>query len=246
MTGSVQRRVLDDADGLATAVARALRERLAAAQARGEVPHVVLTGGTIADLLHREVARQEAAGEAPEVDWSRVEVWWGDERFVPGDDADRNAGQAAAALLEHVDVDPARVHVPPASDGDLDLDAAAAAYDEELAAAGPPTFELVMLGLGPDGHVASLFPGHAQRGTDDRDVVAVRDSPKPPPERLSLTYRALARTREVWFLVSGDGKADAVAAALEGADPAQIPAAGLDDLVARRRWWLDRAAASRL
>jgi len=243
---AAERRVLPDADALAAEVARALRTRLADAQARGEVPHVVLTGGTIADLLHREVARQEAAGEQPAVDWSAVEVWWGDERFVPGADGDRNAGQAAAALLDHVDVDPARVHVPPASDGGLDLDAAAAAYDDELAAAGPPTFEVVMLGVGPDGHVASLFPGHPQRTTDDRDVVAVRDSPKPPPERVSLTYRALARTREVWFLVSGDGKADAVADALGGADPARIPATGLDGLVERRTWWLDEAAASRL
>ena len=110
MTAPIVRRH-DDADVLVGDVASALLDRLESAQARGEVPHIGLTGGTIADALHRELARR-----APDssVDWSRVVVWWGDERFVPADSPDRNARQAREALLDQVPVDPANVHEVPA------------------------------------------------------------------------------------------------------------------------------------
>jgi 6-phosphogluconolactonase len=257
--------VFPDAAALSTRVAARLLERLAAVQAEGRVPQVVLTGGTIADEIHREVARQSAqlppgsdgAGEAG-VDWSRVELWWGDERFVPADDGERNAGQARRAWLDHVGLDPARVHEAPAAGtagvdaagvtgGAEDVAAAAASYAVELQARGPGPegFDVVMLGIGPDGHIASLFPGQPALDVDDALAVPVTGSPKPPPERVSLTYRALNDTRAMWFLVSGDGKADAAARALGGADRHDIPAAGArgrDETV----WFLDEPAASRL
>lgn len=234
--------VYADADALAHAVGTRLLERLAAAQAEGRVPAIALTGGTIADVLHRALVGLSA--DSP-VDWSRVEIWWGDERYVDGDSPDRNARQAAEALLDHVDVDPALVHVAPAADGSTSVGEAAAAYAEELRASSAGEFDVVMLGVGPDGHVASLFPGRPELDVTDAVAVAVTDSPKPPPERVSLTFPALNRTRATWFLVSGDGKAEAVAQAHAGAGVHAVPATGAhgrEETV----WFLDEPAASRL
>lgn len=235
--------VLDGAEELATAVAGELLTRLAAIQAEGRDPQVVLTGGSIADRLHRALARLSPGSG---VDWSKVVVWWGDERFVERSSPDRNAGQARAALLDAVGADPHRVHEMPAADDGLDLDAAAAAYADAVRAHGAGELDVVMLGVGPDGHVASLFPGHPQVDVDDRIAVAVTDSPKPPPERVSLTFAALNRSRAVWFLVSGEEKAGAVARALAGdADVPATPAAGVRGRL-ETTWWLDAPAASHL
>ena len=230
------------ADALATAVAGELLTRLADAQAAGGVPQIVLTGGTIAEEIHREVARLSPASG---VDWSQVVVWWGDERFVAPDSADRNAAQARAAFLDAVGADPAHVHEMPSTAQAADVDAGAASYSAVLREHGSGEFDVVMLGIGPDGHVASLFPGSPQLDVTDRIAVGVTGSPKPPPERISLTFPALNRARSVWFLVSGEAKADAVARALAGADVHEIPAAGVtghEETI----WFLDRAAASRL
>ena len=196
-----------DSAALATAVAGELLSRLAGIQASGEVPVIALTGGTIADALHRELARLTARSE---VDWSRVEIWWGDQRYTEATSADRNATGARADLLDKVPVDAARVHeMPDNSFGEIED--AAASYADEMRKYGSGEFDIVMLGVGPDGHVASLFPGSPQLDVDDRIAVAVTASPKPPPERISLTLGALNRARSVWFLVSGGAKADAVA-----------------------------------
>ena len=231
------------ADELATAVAGALLERLAVAQAEGRVPQIGLTGGSIADAVHAEVARLSPGSD---VDWSRVEVWWGDERFVARDSDERNARQAREAFLDAVGADAARVHEVPSTDDVDDVHAAAAAYSSTIREHGTGAFDVLMLGMGPDGHCASLFPGNAALDVDDEIAVGVTDSPKPPPERVTLTYAALNRTRHTWFLVSGEEKAPAVAAALAlGADLHDTPAAGITtdgELV----WFLDRASASRL
>jgi 6-phosphogluconolactonase len=206
------------------------------------VPQIGLTGGSIAEAVHRELARLSPSSE---VDWSRVVVWWGDERFVAADDPERNAGQARAAFLDAVGVDPARVHEMPSTDAAADVDAAAAAYSEQVREHGAGAFEVLMLGVGPDGHIASLFPSHPALDARDAIAVGVRDSPKPPPERVSLTFEALNHARAVWFLVSGDGKAEAVARAMGGADVHEVPATGVtgeDETI----WFLDRASASRL
>jgi 6-phosphogluconolactonase len=231
-------------DALATAVAGELLSRLADAQASGHEPQIALTGGTIARTVHREIARLSAHSE---VDWSRVVIWWGDERFVAPDDPERNAGQAREDFLDSVGVDPAKVHEMPSTADAGSLAEGAEAYGELMRARGSGAFDVVMLGLGPDAHVASLFPGNAALDVDDRIAVAVPDSPKPPPERISLTFAALNRARSVWFLVSGEGKADAVARALgtPAPDVHDVPAVGVtgqEETV----WFLDHPAASRL
>ena len=235
--------VHDDGPAVATAVAGELLSRLADAQASGHEPQIALTGGSIAEAVHRELARLSPGSE---VDWSRVGVWWGDERFVEPGSEDRNARGAREAFLDAVGA--TTVHEMPSTDDAPDVQAGAAAYAErvrEHGGQGGGGFEVVMLGVGPDGHVASLFPGYPQLD-DDGIAVAVTDSPKPPPQRISLTFAALNRTRSVWLLVSGDGKAEAVAAALAADgqvhDTPARGVAGQDETV----WFLDRAAASRL
>ena len=234
--------VHDDAAALATAAAGELLTRLAEAQEAGRDPHLVLTGGSIADALHREVARLSPDSG---VDWTRVVVWWGDERFVAPDSPDRNAAQARAALLDAVGVDPSRIHEVPSTTDVADVGAAAAAYDRALREHGIGAFDVLVLGVGPDGHCASLFPGHPALDVSDAEAVAVTDSPKPPAERVSLTFEALNRSRHVWFVVSGEDKADAVAAAVGGADLHDTPAAGVAGQE-ETLWFLDRASASRL
>lgn len=232
--------VQPDAATLATAVAGELLTRLADAQRDGREPQVALTGGSIAAQVHRELARLTAASE---VDWSRVVIWWGDERFVAPDSEDRNALEAVTDLLDPVGA--TQVHQAPSTADAPDVAAAAAAYNGRLEDHGAERFDVVMLGLGPDGHVASLFPGHPALGVNDRLAVGVTDSPKPPPDRVSLTFAALNRARSVWLVASGDNKAEAVAAALapEGT-VAATPARGVrgeEETV----WFLDAAAASR-
>lgn len=233
-----------DAGSLAADVATRLLELLEAVQAEGRVPAVALTGGTIADEIHREVAR---LAEDSSVDWSRVDVFWGDERFVEATSPDRNALQARESLLAALPFDPARIHEVPAADTGLTLEQAAKVYGDAVRAHGGGEFDLVMLGVGPDGHVASLFPGYPQLDVDDTIAVAVTDSPKPPPERVSLTFPALNRSRAVWFVVSGEGKATAVARAVEGsaADRHVTPAAAVHGRL-ETLWFVDDAAASHL
>jgi 6-phosphogluconolactonase len=232
--------VHEDAAALAASAAGELLSRLGAAQEAGRVPHIALTGGSIADRLHRELARLSAASD---VDWARVEVWWGDERFVGPGSPDRNGGQARAAFLDAVGA--TQVHEMPSTETAASPDEGAAAYSQELRESGGGEFEVVMLGVGPDGHIASLFPGQPTLDVEDRIAVGVTGSPKPPPERISLTLPPLRRARAVWFLVSGEEKAGAVAQALGGADLHDIPAAGVegqDETI----WFLDRASASAL
>ncbi|MPQ96826.1 6-phosphogluconolactonase [Modestobacter sp. I12A-02628] len=237
-----------DADRLARAVASALVARLAAAQAVHGTASVVLTGGGVGTAVLERVAALAAEPEREVVDWTAVDVWWGDERFVPAADAERNELGARRALLDAVGVPAERVHAVPASDaGFAEPEQAADWYAGQLAAAaggsGLPRFDVLLLGMGPEGHVASIFPD-SPAAADDRPVVAVRDCPKPPPTRVSLGFSAINSAEEVWLLVAGEGKAEAVATAL-GPDGAGLPAAGVHGTRATR-WLLDAAAASRL
>ena len=167
------------ADEVAEALAARLMARLTEIQRDFRVPQLALTGGRIATRAYQSLANE---GPNSAVDWSRIELWWGDERFVPADHADRNAKQTLDLLAAPLALDPARVHEMPASDGGLDLDQAAEAYAREL---GDVIFDICLLGMGPDGHVASIFPEHPSSYAAG-DVIAVRASPKPPPERISL------------------------------------------------------------
>jgi len=215
--------------------------------ARGHAS-LVLTGGGIGTLVLTELA---AAPARDAVDWRHLDMWWGDERFVPTGDPERNETGARQALLDHVDASPDRVHPMPGPDGPdgPDPEAAAARYAGWLLAASRPedhsqvpSFDVLMLGIGPEGHVASLFPGMPAL-YEERTVVAVHGSPKPPPTRLTLTLPAITAAREVWILASGEEKAGAIRLALSGAGSVQVPAAG-----ARGRqqtlFLLDRAAAA--
>jgi len=239
-----------DADHLARAVASALVALLAAAQAVHGSASVVLTGGGIGTAVLERVADLAAEPEHAVVDWQQVDVWWGDERFVPADSPDRNELAARTAVLDRVALDPERVHPMPSSDAGFDEpEDAAAWYAEELAAAAGgtalPRFDVLMLGMGGEGHVASIFPG-SPAARDERPVVAVRDCPKPPPTRVSLGFRAITSAEEGWLLVSGEAKAEAVERALSGTVTAlDLPAAGAQGRRATR-WLLDEAAASRL
>jgi 6-phosphogluconolactonase len=239
-----------DADHLARAAAEALVGRLAAAQALRGQASVVLTGGGIGIAVLEQVAALAAEPVREWVDWTAVDVWWGDERFVPADDPERNEKQARQALLDAVAVPAARVHAMPASDGAFaEPEDAAAWYAGQLAAAAGtdgdvPAFDVLLLGMGPEGHVASIFPD-SPAARDERSVVAVRDCPKPPPTRISLTFPAINRAAEVWLLVSGSGKAGAVAQALGGPASSAVPAGGVHGARATR-WLLDTEAASRL
>lgn len=236
--------VHDSADDLAVAVAGAFVRLIQVRQAAGDTPQVGLTGGTIADKIHREIARQ---GADSAVDWSKVDFFWGDERFVAPDSDERNAKQARATLLDVLPVDPARVYEIPSTDMADSVDAAASAYADTLRSAGRGTFDVLMLGVGPDGHIASLFPGFPQLDVDDVIAVGVTGSPKPPPERVSLTFPALNRSDEVWFVVSSADKASAVGRALAATSPDvhEIPAAGVRGQV-ETIWFLDRDAASEI
>jgi 6-phosphogluconolactonase len=240
-----------DADHLARAVAEALVARLAAAQAVHGTASVVLTGGGIGTAVLERVAALADDPPRERVDWTAVDVWWGDERFVPADDDERNEKGAHRALLDPVGVPAERVHAMPPSDGDFpEPEDAADWYAGQLAAAategrGLPRFDVLLLGMGPEGHVASIFPG-TPAARDERPVVAVRDCPKPPPTRVSLGFAAINAAEEVWLLVSGEAKAPAVAAALTGGvDALEVPAAGVHGRRATR-WLLDRAAAENL
>ncbi len=251
MTGTPQIAVHHDPREMARAAAARLITRIVDTQSARGAASVVLTGGRNGNGLLAALAESPARDA---IDWSRLDLWWGDERFLPEGDPQRNVTQATEALLSSVPLDPGRVHPMPASGGEYgdDADAAAAAYAAELAGAaapedhaGVPAFDVLLLGLGPDTHVASLFPEHPGVREADRTVVGVHGAPKPPPTRVSLTLPAIRSAREVWLLAAGEDKADAVALALSGAGELQAPAAGAYG-TARTLWMLDSAAATRL
>jgi 6-phosphogluconolactonase len=228
----------DTAAHLAEDVVAMLSELLTA----GHRPRIVLTGGSVAREVHRELAARSRG-----VDWARVTVLWGDERFVPGEDDERNDRQADEDLLSHVPVSQSQVLRVPSSDEVADVESAADSYAGTVARLlsddppEAPAFDLVMLGIGADGHVASLFPGRA-RTTDQ--VVAVADAPKPPPRRVSMGYDLLGRADRVWFAAVGEGKAEAVAGSVRRR-PEDLPAARVRG-IQETRWYLDADAASGL
>lgn len=239
-----------DKELMAEAVAARFITRVVDAQAARGTASVVLTGGRNGNALLAALAHSPARDA---VDWARLDVWWGDERFLPDGDPERNVTQAAV-LLDAVPLDPARVHPMAPSDGPFgsDVDAAAAAYAAELAAAaGPeaparvPAFDVLMLGVGPDTHVASLFPEHPAVREDVRTVVGVHGSPKPPPLRISLTLPAIRAAQEVWLLAAGSDKAEAVALAMSDPGALQAPASAARGLTSTL-WLVDTEAAAKL
>ena len=209
--------VLATADEVASAAANEIAEAL-----RGGVRTLVLTGGTTPQKCYELLAQME-------VEWGRVTVLFGDERCVPPDHPDSNYLMAKKTLLDKVM--PATVHRMPA---ELGPDEGAAEYEKVVAANSPLDF--VLLGVGEDGHTASLFPGH-QALKAHHLVVGIHDSPKPPPERVTLTLPVLRAARQVLILATGAGKADAVAKAKRG----EVPSG----MITGAKWLIDQSAASK-
>jgi len=216
-----------DADALAQAVARRLVDSVTQAQAKRGLAHLVLTGGGIGTAT---LAALAASAELGSIDWQRIHLWWGDERFVPSGDPDRNETGARAALIDALAIPEGHVHPMAGPDRAATPEDSAAGYSAQLREMGGgqvPQFDVLLLGIGPDAHVASLFPGHpANQATGV--ATAVHDSPKPPPTRVSLTFSALNRARATWVLASGQSKAEAIRLAFSPqATPEPVPASGV-------------------
>ena len=211
-------------------VAAVVGERLARAAREGG--NVVLTGGKTPELAYKEAAKRAA-------DWSSVEVWWGDERCVPPDDENSNYGMAKRSLLDRLERGPRTVH---RIKGELGKEAGAADYEREL---GDTDFDLLLLGVGPDGHVASLFP-NAPTLRQRKKVLPAEPGLEPFVDRVTLSLPVLRSAREVLFLLTGEAKADAATRAF-GAEPSpETPASLVRAKDGRTVAILDRAAAAKL
>ena len=234
-----ERRVLvhPDAGSLAASVAARFLTKVVDLLDERETIDVCLTGGSSGIAVLAAVAANPAREG---IDWTRVHFWWGDERYLPRGDADRNETQAHAALLDVLDLPSENLHPFAAPGEHATIDAAAEAYATEL---GDTVFDVIFLGVGPDGHIASLFPDHASVHETTKTVIAETDSPKPPPQRLSLTLPVINRSERVWLVLAGADKAGALGLALAGANVGSVPVAGVQG---RRRtvFFVDQDAAA--
>lgn len=230
-----ERRVLVHPDkiSLSAAVAARFITDLVDILAQAPVAHVALTGGSMGGAVLADVAASPAKDS---VDWSRVHFWWGDERWLPRGDVERNETQSREALLDGLALPDGNIHAFGASD-EGELDAAAGAYSDELRefasdGAAFPAFDITFLGVGPDGHIASLFPELAGIQERAASVVTVHNSPKPPAERLSLTLPVINASQRVWLVIAGADKASALGLTLADASVTAVPAAGVKGVVA--------------
>jgi 6-phosphogluconolactonase len=225
-----------DADSLARGAAEEFVTRLGQLLEELVEVHIQLTGGTIGIATLAAIADRE---DAHLLDWSRVHVWWGDERFVAADSADRNAGQAKKAMLDKLPA--TNLHEFPSSDLGLSLDEAADFFSAELVAINPH-FSLALVGMGPDGHICSLFPGkpEIEKGVL---VIAEHDSPKPPAQRLSFSYEAMNSVDELWFVIAGADKQDAVSVAF-GDEPESLPVGRVRGQK-KTIWFIDQSAGNK-
>ena len=214
--------VVDDSNWLTTSITWVNQAAESALAARG-IFHIVLAGGSTPEKLYRVLAAQQH-------DWSRWHIWFGDERCLPQDDPQRNSRMACTTWLDRVGIPAANIHLIPAEQG---AETAARLYAEQLQNQG--AFDLVLLGLGQDGHTASLFPGNViGSASDSADVLPVFDAPKPPPDRVTLSARRLSDSRCVLFLIRGADKREALNAWRQGTNiPATAihPDAGVDLLI---------------
>jgi len=232
--------VLPDSESLAAAAADAFSAEAAAAiAARGRF-FVALAGGTTFTAAYRLLASAPRRGA---IAWDRVVVFFGDERCVPEGTPERNDGAAREALLDHVPIPAENVHTVDVTKRDP-----AGRYEATIREAFGvpvgvvPRFDLVLLGMGPDGHVASLFPGHDGLRVTERLAIRIAGSPKPPPERVTMTLPLLNAARTVLLVAGGTGKSDAVAR-LRAEDPS-LPAARVSPPEGRLVWMVDAAAAA--
>lgn len=220
-------RVFADADTLVAALADALCAEAGTALAARGVFHLVLAGGRTPRALYRALADRNA-GDA------RWQVWYGDERCLPADHPERNSVMSEAAWLAASNIPPENRRPIPAELGAVEAAARYAGWLKDVA-----NFDVVLLGMGEDGHTASLFPGHDWGDAPGSpDVLAVFDAPKPPPERVSLSAARLNRSAKVWFAITGSGKREALTRWKNGETLPVSAVRGKLDTVA----WLDAAA----
>lgn len=237
--------VYPDSAALAKATAARLITHLTDVLALQGQAHVSLTGGTVGIETLRQVASSELAAY---LDWTRVHLWWSDERFLPAGDPERNEVQAEAAWLAEAGIPEANIHRIPALSPEVPTaEEAAAQYATELAqyaseGGAAPLFDVLVLGMGPDAHVASLFPDHAGLLVKDQATTPVHDSPKPPSTRVSFTFETINGANEVWIVAAGAEKALAVELGLNRAPLTQAPVAHVRGR-AKTLWLLDAAAA---
>lgn len=242
-----ERRVLvhPDKQSLGASVAARFITKIIDVIEEQDYASVVLSGGSVSTLVLAAINRSEARDS---VDWSKVSFWWSDERFVGADDADRNDRQNGIDLLDHIGVLSENVHRMANTGEAATLAEAASQYVAELKehAQGDdesPRFDITLLGVGPDGHVASLFPDKPQILATSPTVLTIDDSPKPPAERLTLSLPAINNSQRVWMILAGAEKAASLGLALAGAGADQVPVAGVKG---RKRtvFFVDADAAS--
>ncbi|NOK62897.1 MAG: 6-phosphogluconolactonase [Chloroflexi bacterium AL-W] len=207
---------------------------------------VALSGGSTPRKMYQLLAQSPYRDQ---VDWSNIHVFWGDERYVPPDDPDNCFYMVQEVLLAHVPITAANIYPIPTIGGTPE--AAAQAYAATITAffdGAVPTFDLVYLGMGPDGHTASLFPGQSDvTEPSEALAVAVHDAPKPPPTRISLTFKALNTAHNIRFLVAGADKADMLKQVLQGTlDVSQRPAQGIQPTNGKLTWLVDKMAAAQV
>jgi 6-phosphogluconolactonase len=226
-----------DLADLAVRTAKRLLASLVELQADGRITQLSLAGGRTAMATYAEFSKLVPGSE---LDTSRLELWWSDERFLPTEDPQRNAGPALALFASSFAVDPARTHSMPSADGTIDAAASAATYAKEL---GDTVFDLCLVGMGPHGSIGSIFSSHPSHEPTNQPVIGVSDAPLDPPERISLTIDRINTSTEIWVLAGGAEKAEAVGRALAG--DSELPAA---QVAARGRtlWLVDEPAATQL
>ena len=232
--------ILELAEAAATSVSRLSTQAVAA---RGRFT-LALSGGSLPKILCPPLVAEPRRAQ---IDWSAWHVFWADERCVPLTDPESNYRLAREVLFDHVDIPPAQIY---ALDDSLDPAAAAAAYQSGLAQLfqpGPgrlPRFDLILLGLGDDGHTASLFPRHPLLNETERWVAPIFDSPKPPPERITLTLPVINNARRVIFIAGGAGKADILSQLFDSTlPPDTFPAQMVQPAGGQPTWFVDEAAA---
>ena len=206
---------------------------------------VALSGGSLPKLLAKDLVSQPNRSR---INWASWHVFWADERCVPLDHPDSNYVAAKTVLFDQVEIPPDQIYVPNCA---TDPEAAAVGYEQMIRrvlqpkAGHPPRFDLILLGMGEDGHTASLFPDHPLLAEKKRWVVPIYNSPKPPPRRVTLTLPVINNAGHVAFLITGAGKAEVLPRAVTGTSPT-VPAGLVTPLAGRLDWFVDEAAAANL
>ena len=223
-----------DGASVAQAVAEDLFTFVKDGLADGKTLNLALTGGTVG------IASLAASKAYPynELPLERLHIWWGDERFVASDSDDRNALQARKAWLDALNLPKSNIHEFPSTDSGMTAPVAAKAFENDFSTRGI-SFDLMLMGMGPDGHIASIFPGLTS--SDGAGLVfAELESPKPPKERLSFNYEVINSASQIWFTVAGADKAEAVSSVFSGS-PVQLPAARVQGKE-KTVWYVDQTA----